>query len=70
MLIKFLEQIGIAYIFGALAFGGWIWTTLSDVEVTQDDGRPMPKKYFFITAALWPLSIYLIIKEWNHDGTS
>jgi TRAP-type C4-dicarboxylate transport system permease small subunit len=67
--IQFLEQIGIAYAVGALAFGGFMWVTLEGTELTQEDGQPMAKKYFIITALVWPYSLYLLIKELN-NGTS
>jgi hypothetical protein len=62
-LLKFFESVVVAYFVGALAFGALMWMTLEGIDVTGEDGKPMPKKYFIITALVWPYSAYLLLQE-------
>jgi len=62
MLFEALTNFGIAYCLGILALGSWMTYVISDEQITDAKGNPMPRYVIWIAAAIWPYSIYQILK--------
>jgi len=64
-LIEFLLKAAMAYTCGSVMFVIWLYMTLGDEVVTDENGKSMPKYVLWITAAIWPYALYKLVKTQN-----